>query len=352
MVLLALVSPLFFQVVVDNVLVHRTCQTLDALVLGLVAVTIFECSLRALRAYLFWHTGNRVDVDLRARLYRDLHATHKGSQCSQRSEVATVDRRQSKRRPVATNLLFAGIVGMGMLMAANSSNSQERVVSWIGWNNHVTHVPLSYEMFERMKPVELAKLDMWPVMRVGVVSLVDDEQVHCGDVVNKATDLIIDELNRNLPIHFAKGLVSGSARLIFDFRNNQPTSLPLEATLDRSKHKMVRNDNLGSFMTRVSLARIDSHEVVLGYLLDTTICAEIRKKETDTLGVLGQLRFHTVDLLLPSGFRRFPITESSLVTKYPSEFHLSAIKLIYELGISPGMPGEDALRRLKVGLGK
>jgi len=34
----ALVSPLFFQVVIDKVLVHRTLGTLDVLILGLVAI--------------------------------------------------------------------------------------------------------------------------------------------------------------------------------------------------------------------------------------------------------------------------------------------------------------------------
>src|SRR5215216_741130 len=40
--LFALVSPLFFQVVIDKVLVHRTLSTLDVLVIGLITVSIFE----------------------------------------------------------------------------------------------------------------------------------------------------------------------------------------------------------------------------------------------------------------------------------------------------------------------
>ena len=42
--LFALVSPLFFQVVIDKVLVHRSLRTLDVLVLGLVAISVFEAS--------------------------------------------------------------------------------------------------------------------------------------------------------------------------------------------------------------------------------------------------------------------------------------------------------------------
>ncbi len=45
--LFALVSPLFFQVVIDKVLVHRTLSTLDVLVIGLVAIAIFETILGA-----------------------------------------------------------------------------------------------------------------------------------------------------------------------------------------------------------------------------------------------------------------------------------------------------------------
>ena len=70
--LFALISPLFFQVVIDKVLVHRGLTTLDVLVVGLVAVSIFEAVLGGLRTYLFSHTTNRVDVELGAGLFRHL----------------------------------------------------------------------------------------------------------------------------------------------------------------------------------------------------------------------------------------------------------------------------------------
>src|ERR1700739_2571143 len=38
----ALASPLFFQVVIDKVLVHRSINTLEVLVFGLVVVSVFE----------------------------------------------------------------------------------------------------------------------------------------------------------------------------------------------------------------------------------------------------------------------------------------------------------------------
>jgi subfamily B ATP-binding cassette protein HlyB/CyaB len=72
--LFALVSPLFFQVVVDKVLVHRSVSTLEVLVVGLVAISVFETILGILRTYVFSHTTNRIDVELGARLFRHLVA--------------------------------------------------------------------------------------------------------------------------------------------------------------------------------------------------------------------------------------------------------------------------------------
>ncbi len=70
--LFALVSPLFFQVVMDKVLVHRGLTTLDVLVVGLVVVVVFESLLSGLRSYVFSHTTSRIDVELGARLFRHM----------------------------------------------------------------------------------------------------------------------------------------------------------------------------------------------------------------------------------------------------------------------------------------
>jgi subfamily B ATP-binding cassette protein HlyB/CyaB len=72
--LFALVSPLFFQVVIDKVLVHRSLGTLDVLVIGLLAIALFETILGILRTYLFSHATNRIDVELGARLFQHLLA--------------------------------------------------------------------------------------------------------------------------------------------------------------------------------------------------------------------------------------------------------------------------------------
>lgn len=69
-----LITPLFFQVVIDKVLVHRGLSTLDMLMIGLIAIGGFEVVLGGLRTFVFSHTTNRIDVELGARLYRHLVA--------------------------------------------------------------------------------------------------------------------------------------------------------------------------------------------------------------------------------------------------------------------------------------
>jgi subfamily B ATP-binding cassette protein HlyB/CyaB len=70
--LFALVTPLFFQVVMDKVLVHQGLTTLDVLVVGLLVIVLFESLLGALRTHVFTHTTSRIDVELGARVFRHL----------------------------------------------------------------------------------------------------------------------------------------------------------------------------------------------------------------------------------------------------------------------------------------
>jgi subfamily B ATP-binding cassette protein HlyB/CyaB len=70
--LFGLISPLFMQVVIDKVLVHKSLSTLDVLVFGFVVISIFETLMGGLRAYVFSHTTNRIDVELGSRLFNHL----------------------------------------------------------------------------------------------------------------------------------------------------------------------------------------------------------------------------------------------------------------------------------------
>jgi subfamily B ATP-binding cassette protein HlyB/CyaB len=70
----ALVTPLFFQVVMDKVLVHRAMTTLNVITVGLIVITVFNVLLTGLRAFVFAHTTSRIDVELGAQLFRHLLA--------------------------------------------------------------------------------------------------------------------------------------------------------------------------------------------------------------------------------------------------------------------------------------
>ncbi|RDE18043.1 type I secretion system permease/ATPase [Motiliproteus coralliicola] len=72
--LFALATPLFFQVVMDKVLVHQGFTTLDVLAFGFFVLAFFEATIGGLRHYLFAHTANRVDVALGAKLFNHLTA--------------------------------------------------------------------------------------------------------------------------------------------------------------------------------------------------------------------------------------------------------------------------------------
>jgi len=72
--LLALVSPLFFQIVIDKVLVHKGLTTLEILALGLFVVFVFDVAIGGLRTYLFAHTTSRVDAELGSKLFSHLTA--------------------------------------------------------------------------------------------------------------------------------------------------------------------------------------------------------------------------------------------------------------------------------------
>lgn len=70
--LIGLATPLFFQVVMDKVLVHHGLTTLHVIAIGLLVVSLFEILMTGLRTYVFAHTCNRIDVELGARLFRHL----------------------------------------------------------------------------------------------------------------------------------------------------------------------------------------------------------------------------------------------------------------------------------------
>lgn len=72
--LFALLTPLFTQVVIDKVLVHKGFTTLHVLAVGMVMLALFDAVLGGLRTHLFAHTTNRIDVGLGSQLFRHVLA--------------------------------------------------------------------------------------------------------------------------------------------------------------------------------------------------------------------------------------------------------------------------------------
>jgi subfamily B ATP-binding cassette protein HlyB/CyaB len=72
--LFGLVTPLFTQVIIDKVLVHKGVATLDVLALALLFAAFFQMIMNILRTYLSTHTTNKLDMILGVKLFRHLTA--------------------------------------------------------------------------------------------------------------------------------------------------------------------------------------------------------------------------------------------------------------------------------------
>ncbi len=72
--LFGLVTPLFTQVILDKVIVHRSLTTLDVLAVAFLAIAGFELLLNIARNYIFIHTAHKLDAKLGAKLFKHLLA--------------------------------------------------------------------------------------------------------------------------------------------------------------------------------------------------------------------------------------------------------------------------------------
>lgn len=70
--ILALVSPIVMQVIMDKVLIHNSLMTLDDLIFGLIVAAFIEVILKGLREYIYHHTVNRIDMTLGLKLVNHL----------------------------------------------------------------------------------------------------------------------------------------------------------------------------------------------------------------------------------------------------------------------------------------
>ena len=70
--LIGLITPMFFQVVMDKVLVNHAMKTLNVIAIGLIIAIIFEALLSGIRSWVFANMSSKIDVELGARLFRHL----------------------------------------------------------------------------------------------------------------------------------------------------------------------------------------------------------------------------------------------------------------------------------------
>ncbi|MHA6731512.1 peptidase domain-containing ABC transporter [Devosia sp. A369] len=69
---LGLATPIFFQLVIDKVLVHESYSTLSVLAVGIGIALIFEAVFVFLRRYLLVYATNRIDIRVATRTFRHL----------------------------------------------------------------------------------------------------------------------------------------------------------------------------------------------------------------------------------------------------------------------------------------
>lgn len=70
--LFGLVTPLFIQVIIDKVLAHHALTTLEVVSGAFLVVLVFDTIMNLMRNYLLYHTANKVDAGLGAKVYRHL----------------------------------------------------------------------------------------------------------------------------------------------------------------------------------------------------------------------------------------------------------------------------------------
>ncbi len=70
--LIALVVPLYFQIVIDKVLVNNARATLQVITVGIAAALLFEAILSFLRGYILLHASSKIDVRVATRTFQHM----------------------------------------------------------------------------------------------------------------------------------------------------------------------------------------------------------------------------------------------------------------------------------------
>ena len=72
MTMLGLAVPLYFQVVIDKVLVHYSISTLQVLSIGMLAAILFESGFNFMRGYLILHGASKIDIRVATKTFGHL----------------------------------------------------------------------------------------------------------------------------------------------------------------------------------------------------------------------------------------------------------------------------------------
>nr|MBI3613584.1 type I secretion system permease/ATPase [Nitrospirota bacterium] len=120
----AVLTPLFTQVLIDKVLIHKGLTTLNVLAVGMLTMAVFDASLGALRTYLFSHTTNRIDVGLAAQLFRHVltlplsyfEARRVGDTVARVRELETIRHFLTSTSVTLVIDLFFALVFVGLLL--------------------------------------------------------------------------------------------------------------------------------------------------------------------------------------------------------------------------------------------
>ena len=115
---LALASPIFFQLVVDKVLVHESPATLVVLLVGVGVAILFDGLFRYLRQYLLLFATNRIDVRLARKTFAKLVSLGLGFFERHTAGVLTQHMQQTDqiRQFLTGRLLTTMLDGLGLLV--------------------------------------------------------------------------------------------------------------------------------------------------------------------------------------------------------------------------------------------
>ncbi len=122
--LFGLVTPLFTQIILDKVIVHRSMTTLDVLAVAFIGLLVFEFVLNILRNTIFAYTANKIDAKLGAKLFKHLFALpfsyfesrQVGNIAARIRELDTIREFITQKAVSVTVDLFFSFVFLGMML--------------------------------------------------------------------------------------------------------------------------------------------------------------------------------------------------------------------------------------------